>query len=176
MATLPIPPIATMTPNPDLTPKSFYIFGRSISFSISPTIHNTAFAAHGLPHTYTILESASIDGASVTMPHKLHVHKYCDALSETARVIRAVNTLVVSETKTETEDAKKPRVGLVIGAGGAARAALYALHKAGVEEMYLVNRTLTTAEAVSADFSALFDIHVLPALGNLPSQSQCDKA
>lgn len=184
-------------------PRIFYIFGSGISFSISPTIHNTGFTHHSLPYTYTIYESASIDevthlihapsfgGASVTMPHKLQVHKFCTEVSETARAIGAINTLIptcngkgertiigdntdwsglyaiINKYTASTEGqgpAKSLKAGLVIGAGGASRAALYAMYKAGVEQIYLVNRTQSIAEKVRGDFKGLFKITVIPDL------------
>jgi hypothetical protein len=65
--------------------KNFYLFGKPISQSRSPTIHNTAFKLLGLPHQYHLFESEDISeieklirhpdtaGASVTIPHKLAV-------------------------------------------------------------------------------------------------------
>jgi shikimate 5-dehydrogenase len=53
-------------------------------------------------------------------------------------------------------------MGLVIGAGGASRAALYALFKLGIRNIYLVNRTQSNAEGIAQEFSALFSITVLP--------------
>ena len=50
----------------------------------------------------------------------------------------------------------------MIGAGGASRAALYALFKLGILEIYLVNRTQSNAERIAQEFSALFPIIVLP--------------
>ncbi|CAK7205130.1 hypothetical protein SEUCBS139899_007895 [Sporothrix eucalyptigena] len=183
-----------------LPSKEFHIFGNGISFSISPTIHNAGFQHDGLPFVYDIRESASIDdvaeligrdtfgGASVTMPHKLHVHKYCDRLTETARRIGAINTLVVSSdggqriiTGDNTDWSglcsimngyiknanQLPQSGLVIGAGGASRAALYALHKSGVKAIYLVNRTLSVAEAVQDTFAGQFTITILRSLDDL---------
>lgn len=88
--------------------KKCHIFGHGISFSVSPTIHNAGFSLHGLPYTYDIHKSPSIDGvahlihdgdfggASVTMPHNLQVYKYCHQQSETARSIGAISTLIVS--------------------------------------------------------------------------------
>ncbi|KAL4953475.1 hypothetical protein BDW69DRAFT_200151 [Aspergillus filifer] len=197
-----------------IAPQKFYIFGSGISFSISPTIHNAGFAHHNLPHTYTIVESANIDdvshliqspdfgGASVTMPHKLQVGKFCDDQTETARAIGAINTLIVKagESETDNRSGKRvligdntdwsglyaiinkykettaqplgaPKTGLVIGAGGASRAALYALYRAGVERIYLANRTLSVAEKVRDDFSGLFHISVL-ALSDLSDLTQ----
>ncbi|KAL2796381.1 hypothetical protein BJX66DRAFT_300092 [Aspergillus keveii] len=214
------------SPLRDIKPKNFYIFGRTLSSSISPTIHNTAFQHHSLPYTYSIHESESMDdvahlirdnpafgGASVTMPHKLQAYKVCDRLTETARVIGAVNTLVVSKNERgEKQEKKRPLIigdntdwsglyaileryfatagtatatatpeqtsrhahspegttGLVIGAGGASRAALYALYRAGVSTIYLINRTRATAEKVRADFRELFQIHIVANLEDLP--------
>ncbi|KAL1862763.1 hypothetical protein VTK73DRAFT_6662 [Phialemonium thermophilum] len=196
--------MATTQPLPDESSapqKLFHIFGNGISFSISPTIHNAGFQYDGLPFKYDIRESPSIDdvayliksdtfgGASVTMPHKLQVHKYCDRLTDTAKAIGAVNTLIVSceddkriitgdntdwsglerivtEYKTRTKHTLQ--AGLVIGAGGASRAALYALYHAGVQHIYLVNRTIATAEEIRESFKDRFVITVLPSLDNLP--------
>lgn len=182
-------------------PKNFYIFGSGISFSISPAIHQAGFSHYTLPHTYQIGESESIDdvahliadntfgGASVTMPHKLHALRFCDIQTETARLIGAINTLIVTETGDQrlitgdntdwsglyaliteyTSRTQHPlQTGLVIGAGGASRAALFALHKAGVRRIYLVNRTLAAAEKVRDHFSALFEAIAVPRLDELP--------
>ena len=184
-----------------IAPKHFHIFGSGISFSISPTIHNAGFTHYDLPYTYDIRESPGIDevaplildkhfgGASVTMPHKLQVHRLCTEQTETARLIGAINTLVVKGTGPErrvvgdntdwsglhrimsdyaTRTQKLPDVGLVIGAGGASRAALYAMHKAGLRTIYLVNRTLVTAEKVRDDLKSVFQVTVIPSLAELP--------
>lgn len=178
----------------DAAEKDFYIFGNGISFSISPTIHNAGFGHDRLPYQYRIEESPDIDGvahlihserfggASVTMPHKLQVHKFCQRQSETATLIGAINTLVVSgqgsdrviegdntdwsglHSIIETYQGISRRTfktGLVLGAGGASRAALYAMHRAGLESIYLANRTRARAEAVRQQFSELFRIIVL---------------
>lgn len=183
--------------------KNFHIFGKGISFSISPTIHNAGFRHYDLPFNYTICESDSIDevasliaddrfgGASVTMPHKLQVQKYCNEQTSTAMLIGAVNTLILKtdggkrtiigdntdwsglysiivshSKKTEWQ----PNSGLVIGAGGASRAALYSMYKAGIKRIYLVNRTLATAEKVREDFSETFKIKVVAKLEDLPEK------
>lgn len=184
-----------------IAPKNFHIFGSGISFSISPAIHNAGFKHYGLPYTYDIRESPSIDevaplildkhfgGASVTMPHKLQVHRLCTDQTETARLIGAINTLVVKGNGPErrvigdntdwsglhrimsdyaTNTDQRPNVGLVIGAGGASRAALYAMHKAGLRTIYLVNRTLATARKVREDFKSVFEVTVIPNLAELP--------
>ncbi|CAG7919129.1 unnamed protein product [Penicillium olsonii] len=183
--------------------KNFHIFGKGISFSVSPTIHNAGFEHCSLPYNYTIRESDSIDGvasliaddrfggASVTMPHKLQVHKLCDEQTETARLIGAINTLIVKDhgrRRTVTGDntdwsglhsiivshsrdkQRHPSVGLVIGAGGASRAALYSMHEAGIQKIFLVNRTQATAEKLKEDFSQLFEIEVIATLDAIPAK------
>ena len=97
-----------------IKPKNFHLFGTPISASRSPILHNTLFTETGLPHNYTlhetsavealepILSSPSFGGASVTIPHKISITKYLDDLSDAARTIGAVNTLVPDPTRTST--------------------------------------------------------------------------
>lgn len=188
---------STSSSNGTVAPKNFHIFGKGISFSISPTIHNAGFTHYGLPYKYDIRESSNVDGvaglildkqfggASVTMPHKLQVHKLCTDQTETARLIGAINTLVIKGSGDErriigdntdwsglhriisdyaTRTGQQSNIGLVIGAGGASRAALYAMHKAGIQRIYLVNRTFATAEKVKEEFKSVFEITVIPSL------------
>ncbi|KAI8872287.1 Pentafunctional AroM protein [Ramicandelaber brevisporus] len=89
------------------TKKQFYLLGTPISHSMSPKMHNTWFAQSGLPHEYSLLETATVDsvveeavrapafgGASVTMPHKIDVMRLCDRITPEAKAIGAVNTLI----------------------------------------------------------------------------------
>jgi shikimate-5-dehydrogenase len=164
---------------------------------MSPIIHSAAFNFHSLPHTYTIhqtptitplaplITSPAFGGASVTMPHKLNISTYCSSVSEHVKAIGAVNTLIVERgggIKGENTDwsglvsilrakgegiVEKAKTGLVIGAGGASRAALYALYKLGIKDIYLVNRTRATAEKIALDFSSLFMIRVFSNLDEI---------
>ena len=59
------------------------------------------------------------------------------------------------------------KAGLVIGAGGAARAALYAMFQCGIPQIYLVNRTRSTAEDVARHYAPIFDITVLSSLSEI---------
>ncbi|KAJ5784407.1 shikimate / quinate 5-dehydrogenase protein [Penicillium pulvis] len=189
------------TPVDISSPTYFHIFGSEISFSISPTIHNAGFKHYDLPFTYDIRESPSIDevaglilnkqfgGGSVTMPHKLHVHKYCTEQTDTARLIGAINTLVIKGSgenraiigdntdwsglhtiiaNYSTKTRQQPNVGLVIGAGGASRAALYSMHRAGIRHIYIINRTVSVSEKVKKDFASTVNVTILPNLQNLP--------
>jgi shikimate dehydrogenase len=85
------------------------IIGDPVSHSLSPRMHNAAFAALGLDYTYVPLPVRAEDvgaavkglsalgfrGANVTIPHKGAVLPYLDTLSEDARLAEAVNTIVV---------------------------------------------------------------------------------
>ncbi|KAI9057708.1 aromatic amino acid family biosynthesis-like protein [Trametes sanguinea] len=90
-----------------LPAKKFYLFGNPIAHSMSPTLHNTAFEALGLPHRYELLETEAVGeeikaaitspdfgGASVTIPFKRDIMPLLDALSEDAEAIGAVNTVI----------------------------------------------------------------------------------
>jgi shikimate dehydrogenase len=108
-----------------------------------------------------------IVGANVTVPHKEAAFAACDDVDETAKRIGAVNTLVVREdgtilgdntdgygflahlvsTKPDWSGANGP--GVVLGAGGAARAVVVALLEAGVPEVRLINRTTRRAEELA---------------------------
>ncbi|KAJ2356420.1 3-dehydroquinate dehydratase (3-dehydroquinase) [Coemansia erecta] len=89
-----------------LPAQQFFLFGTPIQHSPSPAMHNAAFAALGLPHSYELKETATVDellpvlenpafgGASVTIPHKQTIIPLLDSLSPAASVIGAVNTIV----------------------------------------------------------------------------------
>lgn len=179
-----------------ISKKDFYIFGQGISFSMSPTIHLAGFAHYDLPHTYVIHQTPTVDellplatspafgGASVTMPHKLAIGKFCTSVTEHARLIGAVNTLIredESSTRLIGDNTdwtgllavlreksrmlrREPETGLVVGAGGASRAALYALFQMGLKTIYLFNRTKSRAEDIAASFAPLFKIIVVDSL------------
>lgn len=90
----------------ELEPKSFYLFGKPISSSRSPALHNGLFAQTGLPHQYSLFEtdvaadvkdiirSADFGGASVTIPLKLDIIPLLDEVSDAATAIGAVNTVI----------------------------------------------------------------------------------
>lgn len=166
-----------------LPARRFYIFGTPIGHSMSPTLHNTAFETLGFPHKYSLFETPTVNddirrlireegfgGASVTIPFKLDVIPLLDGLSDAARAIGAVNTIVprdgglygentdylgiVAAVKGRASEtgAGVGEAALVIGAGGTARAAVYALKTLGVREVYVFNRTTAKAEAIAVAF------------------------
>ncbi|EPX73209.1 pentafunctional aromatic polypeptide Aro1 [Schizosaccharomyces octosporus yFS286] len=180
----------------EIVPKNFYVFGKPISHSRSPVLHNTAYKLLGLPHSYEayetdtveevegILRSPDFGGANVTIPYKLPIMQYMDDLSHEARFFGAVNTVIPSmkegklhlrgdntdwrgiyDTFTAALDGMSlaESSALVIGAGGTSRAAIYTLHRLGVSQIYLVNRTLANSYAVQNVFPPEYNIKVLDA-------------
>ncbi|KAG0372394.1 3-dehydroquinate dehydratase (3-dehydroquinase) [Mortierella sp. AD032] len=177
-----------------LPAKQFYLFGTPISQSLSPLMHNTSFQSLGLPYHYGLYETATVDesvvakmrasdfgGASVTIPHKIDIMSKLDEITDEARAIGAVNTVVPVQgtlvgdntdwlgikhqiqrhlISTSTVQPQKMK-GLVIGAGGTSRAALYALHRLGVQEISIFNRTMVKAQSVADSFKDLFAVKVV---------------
>ncbi|GAB2498644.1 Shikimate dehydrogenase [Corynebacterium atrinae] len=146
------------------------VLGTPIEHSRSPILHNAGYAAAGLPHwEYSRIECAAEDlprivreadesfrGFSVTMPAKFAALKFADEASERAREIGSANTLIRTENGwfadntdvdgiigalSELVGSRPIRRALVIGGGGTARPALWALRQAGVEEIDIINRT-----------------------------------
>ena len=184
-----------------LPSKKFYITGSPISHSMSPTLHNAGFKALGYPHVYERLEFAEVEqglldtynrddfgGASVTMPLKLKIIPHLHTVSENAKMLGAVNTVVpYLNDKGEKEffgdntdwqaihEAAKINLDpsallaskletLVIGAGGTCRAAIFAMHTLGATTIYLYNRTIANAEKVKSSFPENFNITVIDSL------------
>jgi len=157
------------------------VLGWPIAHSRSPRLHGHWLAQYRIKGAYVPLAVHPDDleraveglvalgfrGANVTLPHKERVAALCDRVSERARRIGAVNTLVVRDGRVEgdnsdgfgfienlkeREDAWEPtRPAVVLGAGGAARAILVALLEAGVREIRLLNRTRARAEALAEE-------------------------
>jgi shikimate dehydrogenase len=157
------------------------ILGNPVAYSMSPVMHNAAFAQAGiravyLPFEVEDLEGAvagmralGIKGASVTHPFKTRILKLLDEVDETAGRIGAVNTLVfrpdaIRGTNTDWVGAVKcietlfPIEGrrfVVLGAGGAARAVVFGILKQG-GQVTVVNRSRARGEALADEFSCQF--------------------
>ncbi|KAF8528456.1 aromatic amino acid family biosynthesis-like protein [Hysterangium stoloniferum] len=182
-----------------LPEKKFYLFGKPIAGSMSPTLHNSGFNALGLPYTYALFEtdvvgdemkavlaSPDFGGASVTIPLKLDILPVLNTVSEEAKIIGAVNTIIVrpgpdgsrelygdntdwigiAQCVKDNLGDKLPRrsTALVIGSGGTSRAALFALHILGVSAIYLYNRTRKSAEQLVAIFPAEYNITIIDSV------------
>jgi len=160
------------------------LIGYPIEHSLSPAMHNSAFAALNLNWCYVPLpvppgrlkeavvglRALSFVGANVTVPHKEAVMSYLDHVAPEAQAIGAVNTIVVREGQGigyntdwlgfltalgESGFDSQGKQAVVLGAGGAARAVVYALAQAGAQ-VTVLNRTPARAQALIQDFSLLF--------------------
>ena len=158
--------------------KRLAVLGHPVGHSRSPVMHNAALAALGLAGewAYEAIDVAPDElerrvrrmsgegfvGANVTVPHKGAALALADSLSETAREIGAANTLSfeAGEVRAENTDAQglldslpeSPggKRALVLGAGGAARAVVWALVREGTE-VAVWNRTALRAEHLCAE-------------------------
>src|ERR671934_1634187 len=88
-----------------------WLIGDPVAHSLSPAMHNAAFAALGLPHRYEAhqvkaeqldaaverLRREDVLGANVTIPHKEAVLRLVDEVSDEARQVGAVNTVIRRE-------------------------------------------------------------------------------
>jgi shikimate dehydrogenase len=173
--------------------KRLAVLGQPIAHSRSPAIHNAAFAAIGMADqwSYEAIEVSPEDfgervrelaadgfaGANVTIPHKRAALELADEASQEAGMIGAANTLTFDGTRTRADNtdgagllASLPRspVGtraLVLGAGGAARAVVWALTRSG-SRVEIWNRTAKRGAALADEFHVAA---VRPVKGLLPS-------
>lgn len=155
------------------------VIGDPVRHSLSPAIHNAAFAAAGLDWVFVAFPvaagraAAAVDavraldlgGLSVTMPHKHEVARHVDRLTPDAAALGAVNCVardgdVLVGHNTDGDgfvDALRADAGVdpagrravVLGAGGAARAVVLALARGGAE-VVVVNRSPEPAERAVA--------------------------
>ena len=160
------------------------VIGAPIAHSLSPIIQNAALHEAGLDYVYTAfpvhrvalasavcgLRDAGVVGFNVTIPFKTEIMPLLDALSEDAQRIRAVNTVVIASDGTMTGHntdvtgflagfaargiALTGKRAVLIGAGGAARAALWGLLRSGVSSVCIGVRNLAKGKALCTDFAA----------------------
>jgi len=160
--------------------KKFGIIGWPLGHTMSPTLHNWGFDKLGIDAAYEAwplepdnvstfmdrVRAEPLSGASVTIPHKRAVMGHLDRMTDRAKAVGAVNTLYWDGDKLCGENTdvtglvaplKKlgalPDSAIVLGAGGAARAAIAGLQELGVGEIIVSNRTQEKAESLAADFS-----------------------
>ncbi|KKC31626.1 shikimate dehydrogenase [Devosia psychrophila] len=170
-----------------MTIKAFVI-GHPINHSRSPLIHGTWLKQLGidgsyeaidvapaeLPAFFERLRSGEFAGGNVTIPHKEAVFALCDEVDPLARMIGAVNTLVVRDGKVLGSNtdylgflgnldagapgwSDGPDDALIIGAGGAARAVLVALRRRNGGRVHVLNRTLVNAQTLLDEIDGPFE-------------------
>lgn len=166
------------------------VIGAPIGHSLSPIIQNAALRAAGLDYVYAALPvradalasavrglyDAGIAGFNVTIPFKTAIIPLMDALSEDARRIQAVNTVVVEDGRlvghntdvagflagfAERGIALTGKNAVLIGAGGAARAALWGLLRSDVSSVAIGVRSVEKGAALAADFTTDGDVRAV---------------
>ncbi|MEZ4338815.1 MAG: shikimate dehydrogenase [Sandaracinaceae bacterium] len=154
------------------------LLGHPVDHSRSPAIHTAAIEALGLDAAYLAFDVAPADvgaaiaglraigarGANVTVPHKQAVMPFLDAIEPAAAAIGAVNTIVRDGDRLVGANTDAPGLVrslteagfdptgahvLVVGAGGAARAAVVGLAEAGAAHVTVAARRRVAAEALA---------------------------
>ncbi|MGI6639156.1 MAG: shikimate dehydrogenase [Desulfobulbus sp.] len=169
--------------------KLFGVLGHPVAHSLSPAMHNAAFQARGINAVYLPLDATdlatafaglkalSFVGISVTVPHKVAIIPFLDAIEPVAQKIGAVNTLLfhhdvndangkllctgentdwlgANQALAEVIDLAGSSV-LVLGAGGAARAIGFGLQEAGAQ-IFLHNRSEERGRLLAAELGCSF--------------------
>ena len=158
--------------------KTYAVIGDPIDHSLSPNIHNAAFKGLGMDCTYIAyripdgeleegvesLKKIGVSGFNVTLPHKVQMMKYLDAVDADCEMIGATNTVTFSDGRLKGHNTdmkgfldpiKKRNLQirgsrvLLLGAGGAARAVVSALYGEGVRAITIANRTIERADELA---------------------------
>jgi shikimate dehydrogenase len=151
------------------TTKLLGVIGDPIEHSLSPVMHNAAIAHLGVDYVYLPLpvktadlgvaiagfNAISLQGFSVTIPHKQAILPVLSEVSAVAKVVGAVNTVWRTDsgwsgTNTDVEGFIAPlqaynwnwsqTMPLILGHGGAARAVVVGLTQLGCTEIHIVGR------------------------------------
>ena len=170
------------------------ILGDPISHSISPVFQQAAFNNLGIKAVYepwlvppdklekkiNELRDDDCFGANVTIPHKVKAINYIDEVDNWAYKIGSINTIVNRKGKLlgfntagfgflkalqlDANYNPKEKNVLIIGAGGAARAAVHALVKEGAS-VVVSNRTIEKAFDIAKEFESEDSVHVVDRSG-----------
>lgn len=169
------------------------VIGNPVGHSLSPLMHNYFAEALNLDYIYVPcnvpdeevgtavkgIYSLGFQGINVTVPHKQRVMEHLSEISDAARSIGAVNTLVRTEGgyKGYNTDADglyraissqgidvKGQDCLMIGAGGAAKAVAYMLMSHGAASVVVLNRTVEKAQALADQLNRQFGRETIKAM------------
>ena len=171
------------------------IIGENIKNSLSPFIHNQIISKYDLNFCYLPfqvkernlyeaiqgIKALNLRGVNVTFPYKINVIQFLDKVEKTAQRIGAVNTIINDDgvltgyntdvigfkrsLQEEQKEIIKGNKATILGAGGAARAVVYALLEGGIEEINIFNRTIEKAKEIKHRLSSFFiqsQINVFP--------------
>lgn len=171
------------------------LIGHPVAHSFSAGMQQAAFDALDIDARYELWDRRPLDladavaelrgedflGANITIPHKEHVVPLVDKLTEEAQAIGAVNVIARDGKKLIGHNTdvvgfksaldkivgrqKMPRYAIVLGAGGAARAVVYALITEGFQRVVVFNRHLHRAEGMVRHFArsaSHMDLRAMP--------------
>lgn len=174
-----------------------FVCGHPVAHSRSPLIHGHWLKQHGIAGSYERIDVAPGDigaflaklpesgfaGGNVTIPHKEAAFAAVPVRDAAAEAIGAVNTLWLDDGRLHggntdalgftgnldafAPDWRKGGIATVIGAGGAARAVIYALLTAGYSDIRVVNRTKERAQELADRFGAAVSAHGSAAMAEL---------
>lgn len=158
----------------------YVVIGYPLGHTISPAFQQAAFDHLGLDAIYEAsetppanlsrriseLRSGRLSGMNVTIPHKIEIVASLDHITDTARLTGAVNTVTATDGGLKGDNTDVAAIEevlrrsnvptgidcLLLGAGGAARAALLALARRG-DNLTVANRTLSNAEQIVRDLA-----------------------
>lgn len=158
------------------------VLGYPLSHTLSPNIHNYWLSVYKLNGVYEKVEVSPKDlkyffsknimqyrGLNVTIPHKVDVFNYMDEVSDSAKVIGAINCITLSDNKLigSNTDADgfmqgltnayssinfENKNALVIGAGGASRAIIHSLQMKSVRNISVTNRSQDRLQSLKQIF------------------------
>ncbi len=164
-------------------PKYLGIIGNPIEHSLSPLMHNAALRNQNLAYRYIPFKVEKDDllvavqglkvlnfvGFNVTIPYKVVVIPFLDEITEEARLIGAVNTVLINSGRLvghntdgigfvhslqrEVGITPEKRKVLIFGAGGAARAVAVQLGLEGAEQIIIINRTRERAVLLAQELT-----------------------
>lgn len=164
------------------------LFGWPLGHSLSPVMHNAAFAATGLDYVYLPLPVApeflsqavagiralGFAGVNVTIPHKIAVMEYLDEIDGSAKLVGAVNTIVVADGRLigyntdaggyirslkEAGVSIAANSAVILGAGGAARAVVAGFIEAGAASVVVAARDKSKAGNMAQLFAATAQVN-----------------
>lgn len=169
--------------------KKAFVIGWPVTQSKSPLLHGHWLNSLDLAGSYekvpvppgelntflSKLEQSGYVGGNVTVPHKEGAYAIVDECDEIASQLEAVNTVWLQDGKlmgTNTDGYgfaanlddytplwRRGRKAIVLGAGGASRAIVWAIREAGYSSIHIINRTLARAEALAKHFGPKCHAH-----------------
>jgi len=173
--------------------KNFVVIGNPVQHSLSPDLHNYVFHSLGIDAKYSIrriqhaqlpsviqeLRTGNLEGINITIPHKESAIPYLDSVNIRAKTIGAVNVLSqiggkITGNNTDWFGFSKAlqkntiivegKEVILLGAGGASKAIIYALKQIGARKILLLNRSVTKAEEMADEVVTAYPFSTIDQL------------